>query len=1490
MKSPRNSAHRIRPNRLFIRTRKITLLIASLLIAACLATLPASMKAQQVVVGNTDKVSGSAIQVIDLQKNASAEEVTVARTAYQQGHIIRMTEGTPADIRKATGAEAFEIRPAAADQKSAAPMAGTNLSAVRLGQHGELHQFAGTNSNQASRSSFQLLEASFEQWRQKQQQEAVGDPSGPPQSWQQVLEVTFVQSGNPGDSSYDWGSIQNIITAYRLSAASLDGEYYMVLTDPTTAPNFKVPASNCASLFLAPCGWYTTHRNISISTTPSGILFDHGPTTQITNGSGSWTIGLGIPGSGSVGYSQNWSQSSVTTTDQSNLATGVGQWDEAFTSETCCAQLPATSVSTFLSHQGAIFKLSPGTASFQLNIGINTQIIYQPSFGNPYGGAGNYQLTGTVSPPQFAVNPTAITIAPGASATVQVVANIGAGQILLPWVVENIPLWLNVSQIKGAGSTLVTLTANAGTALGTLGTLNFDTVPSYASPAVAAGPLTMNVKVGQPDLHGVLVAGGSTRVAFQDTASNTGLLYSAEKNQFTGVSQLHQPRTDHTATPLDDGSILIAGGLETSNDYASAIAAAEIYDPSTGNFSPLATACPGAKGCMVTPASLSVATKLANGKVLITGGYVSGQGCSSAAEIYDPATQIFTAVQNMLSPRYYHTATLLPNGEVLIMGGLSNLAPNIPATTAELFDPGTNSFRLANNPAYPMYAGTGTQSNGGVLFTGGATNTEGALASAQLYSVASGMFQAIAGMNQARAFHTATPLPDGKVLIAGGRDNSLSNVDTAEIFDPGSQTFTLVSGSGSCPGAAGCMLTPRSYHQATALPDGRVFLSGGLSGDYTTTLQSTEIFDPATMNFSAGPTFDGRFSHTSTVVRDATKTAIQSSPNPSAAGQQVTLSATVTVPGSGSSSGTVMFYDGQTALGTMPVANGTATLKVSFELGQHSITAAYGGNQFYGPSTSSPRLQQVNISPTSLSLTSSPNPVPFGAPVTFTANLTRQGATAATGNVSFLDNGGAIGTVAIANGAAKLAVGTLNSGRHQITAAYTGDSNYAPSDSNTLLQTVTGVVSQVTLSSSANPAPFGGSVVFTANVVVPSTPGTVPTGRVTFADAGTPIGSTELKNASAVLTTNQLASGKHQITAVYSGDNTYALSTSPALTQVVNSAQTQTNTTLSSSPNPSVQGQAVVFTATVNPTAATTNTPTGHVTFLEGSTTLGAGTLATQGGVQVAVFSTSALAVGTHVITAAYGGDTNFTRSTSLALTQTVSPSGGGKVTPTVSLTVNGSTSATVSSGATVTFLARVHAAPGYPWPNGSITISDSTNANNRYGSAIITKDPNSNDGLATITNSGMAVGSYMLVATYGGDDQGKYYNGAPSNTVSLKVLSGLGSPPPHSIVIRAAIGLRNGTEVPLSLTVTNNGTAPASAITLSQITFHALVGAGTATLVSPSLPLHEGNLQPGQSLTIPLILEMPATVSKLALTEQGTSQDARGTVYQFSTGQVVFP
>jgi Pro-kumamolisin, activation domain/Bacterial Ig-like domain (group 3) len=184
-----------------------------------------------------------------------------------------------------------------------------------------------------------------------------------------------------------------------------------------------------------------------------------------------------------------------------------------------------------------------------------------------------------------------------------------------------------------------------------------------------------------------------------------------------------------------------------------------------------------------------------------------------------------------------------------------------------------------------------------------------------------------------------------------------------------------------------------------------------------------------------------------------------------------------------------------------------------------------------------------------------------------------------------------------------------------------------------------------TLTSSLNPSKYGEAVTLKATVT-PSFGGTA-SGTVTFYHLSTVLGTGTLSGNVASLTLTTFWAGTTHVTATYGGNGNYLASTSNVLAQVVN--QASTTTTVVSSSNPSTHGTSVTFTATVH--ASSGPTPTGSVTFKDGSTTLGTGTLNGSGG---ATFSTSALAVGTHSITAAYGGSSNDTPSTSTTLSQKV--------------------------------------------------------------------------------------------------------------------------------------------------------------------------------------------------------------------------------------------
>ena len=294
------------------------------------------------------------------------------------------------------------------------------------------------------------------------------------------------------------------------------------------------------------------------------------------------------------------------------------------------------------------------------------------------------------------------------------------------------------------------------------------------------------------------------------------------------------------------------------------------------------------------------------------------------------------------------------------------------------------------------------------------------------------------------------------------------------------------------------------------------------------------------------------------------------------------------------------------------------------------------------------------------------------------------------------------------------------------------------------------------LSSSQNPSVFGASVTFTTTVTAAS--GT-PSGTVTFKDGATTLGAGTLAAGAATFSTSALAIGSHTITAVYGGDTNFNGSTSVAVTQTVADPRT-TTTGLSSSQNPSVSGASVTFTTTVT---AASGTPTGTVTFMDGATTLGTGTLSAG----VATFSISSLAIGGHTITAVYGGDTNFTGSTSSGLTQTVNQvaaaptvsavnpnagtsAGGTSVTITgsnftgataVSFGGTAAASFTVVSATSITATSPAHAAGAVDvrvtTPNGTSATSASDTFTYAAGSTITigetTITPNSDSGNANL-------------------------------------------------------------------------------------------------------------------------------------------------------------
>jgi hypothetical protein len=360
--------------------------------------------------------------------------------------------------------------------------------------------------------------------------------------------------------------------------------------------------------------------------------------------------------------------------------------------------------------------------------------------------------------------------------------------------------------------------------------------------------------------------------------------------------------------------------------------------------------------------------------------------------------------------------------------------------------------------------------------------------------------------------------------------------------------------------------------------------------------------------------------------------------NPSTLGDNLVFTATLT-PATGN--GSIQFLDGgATISGSIPLSNGTASFSTTdLGLGTHSITARYTGDNRLSSSVSPALVQTVNKPNTSVSvaLTAGVNPSLVGDALTFTANVTPN---SATGTVVFFDGNNPIsGDVTLVGGTASFTTSQLSFGIHSITAQYSGDAAFNGSTSAAFAQTVNNPkansATSVSLTAGTNPSVYGDSLTFTANVTPASA-----TGTVVFFDGTTPISSNlTLSSGTATLTIPALGAGTHSITAQYSGDASINPSTSAAWIQTVNKANTAITLVQAEDIDGLKLGAPGTFMATVTPTNAT-----GSVVFFDGTTPI-SGRIPLNNG--TAVFTTSTLAIGTHMISAQYGGDANFNGSLS---------------------------------------------------------------------------------------------------------------------------------------------------------------------------------------------------------------------------------------------------
>ena len=464
------------------------------------------------------------------------------------------------------------------------------------------------------------------------------------------------------------------------------------------------------------------------------------------------------------------------------------------------------------------------------------------------------------------------------------------------------------------------------------------------------------------------------------------------------------------------------------------------------------------------------------------------------------------------------------------------------------------------------------------------------------------------------------------------------------------------------PAAAGQSVTfTAQLSSTTGTPTGSIQFLDGTNPLSTQTVSGTGSAAFTTNSLSAGshlitanyqPTgsFGASTASLAEVINGAaTSTALTCLPNPIDISGTAQFTATVT-SASGTPAGPVSFADNGAALGTQNLASGATNLAYTGSVaGTHTITATYAATgQFAGSSATCSEV--VNALPTMSKLAVAPVTSTYGFPVTLTATVaaaTPPGPSVPTGVVTFLNGTTTLGTGTLAAGVATLATNSLAGGRYNLTCMYGGSAIYDTSSCDPMAVTVNAAPTALTLSSSNNPAPALSSITFTSRLTVNDKAAGAGIG-LHLSINGQSASVTTDASGSATYTVNNLLPGTYGV-AVGIGDSADFLASSAALNQVVTALASSTS--LTASPNPGDVNQPVTMTATVVSQATSGPAVSGSVTFYDGTASLGSVQVSGSG---VASLTKSFTTVGVHNLTAVYGGDTDYSGSTSAVFAETI--------------------------------------------------------------------------------------------------------------------------------------------------------------------------------------------------------------------------------------------
>jgi hypothetical protein len=370
----------------------------------------------------------------------------------------------------------------------------------------------------------------------------------------------------------------------------------------------------------------------------------------------------------------------------------------------------------------------------------------------------------------------------------------------------------------------------------------------------------------------------------------------------------------------------------------------------------------------------------------------------------------------------------------------------------------------------------------------------------------------------------------------GSGGSGASSVAVGDVNGDGKLDLVVANCGGSCyPGAVSVLLGNGDGTFQTAVSYGTV----GYEADSVAVTDVNRDGKPDLLvtNYSCSNTCSN--STVSVLLNTSTgptTTTVVSSLNPSIFVQAVTFSATVKTKGfKGVPTGTVIFHDGSTALGTGTLnGSGIATYATSnLSIGQHSITAAYGGDANDAGSTSATLIQTVNamLATTTTTVVSGANPSMYGSSVTFTATVATSGSKTPTGTVTFSDGSAPLGSTTLnSSGVATYTTSGLIVGQHSLTAAYGGDTNNLASTSAALTQTVSPADFSLSASPSSTTVTAGNSGQF----ILTATPQGSFTTPISFSCSGLPNlagckfnPSGVTPNTSAVTTTLTITTAAH---------------------------------------------------------------------------------------------------------------------------------------------------------------------------------------------------------------------------------------------------------------------------------------------------------------------------------------------------------------------------